>query len=416
MIRVIACVLFACLLTGCGHAGGDSGKGSEGKNDGSQEQKSGDQASRGKAGGSANPTQVTINGASQEKAGIKVASVQLRGVPEYLTASGQIVMNEERTSHIGTYTDGRVTEIHANIGDPVRRGTILARMHSHDVHETRAAYETALEDVTRQKTMVVYQQRMRDRMVRLLDLKSASRQEVEKSESDLKSAQTALANTQISVDKEIAHLTDILNLPASSLGNINESTEQVPVVCTLTGTVIDRKISVGSVVEPGEEVFTVSDLNTVWMIASVNESDIAKVHVGNKARILSQAYPDQDFSGVVTRLGTELDPKTRTLQVRVSIPNPGMRLRTGMYVNAQLAQGMLRQAIFVPEESIQDINGGSFVFTRKPNNVFEATPVQVLSHRNGEAQITAGLRAGDQMVVNGSFVVKSEMLKSQIGE
>ena len=108
--------------------------------------------------------------------------IQSRELPEYLTAAGQIVMNEERTAHIGTYTDGRVTELHANIGDSVVKGSILARMHSHDVHETRAAYETALEGVTRQKTMVDYQRRQRDRMVRLFNLKSASRQEVEKAE------------------------------------------------------------------------------------------------------------------------------------------------------------------------------------------------------------------------------------------
>jgi RND family efflux transporter MFP subunit len=419
MKRILCCAFFSFCLLSCGHAdgGGDTKSDSAPKNAGqensgsSPDRKSGDKASR-----ASGQMQVTINGAAQKKAGIQVAQLQSAEVPEYLTASGQIVMNEERTAHIGTYTDGRVTELKANIGDVVRRGMVLARMHSHDVHETRAAYETALEGVIRQKTMVAYDQRMRDRMMRLFDLKSASRQEVEKAESDLKSAQTDLANAQISVDKEVAHLTDILNLPASALPDINESTEQVPVVSTLNGVVIDRKVSLGSVVEPGEEVFTVSDLNSVWMIASLNESDIGKVRVGNKASILSPAYPDQAFTGQVTRLGTELDPKTRTLLVRIVVPNPGMKLRSGMYVNAQLMQGMSRSAIFVPEEAIQEINGGSFVFTRRSNNVFEATPVQIAHHLNGQAQISAGLVPGDALVVKGSFVVKSEMLKSQIGE
>jgi hypothetical protein len=79
-------------------------------------------------------------------------------------------------------------------------------------------------------------------------------------------------------------------------------------------------------------------------------------------------------------------------------------------------QGMSRSAIFVPEEAIQEINGGSFVFTRRSNNLFEATPVQIAHHLNGQAQISAGLVPGDALVVKGSFVVKSEMLKSQIGE
>ena len=85
-------------------------------------------------------------------------------------------------------------------------------------------------------------------------------------------------------------------------------------------------------------------------------------------------------------------------------------------MNAQIVQGMTHEAIFVPEEAIQEINGGTFVFTRKPNNVFEATPIEIAHRLNGRAQISAGLRPGDDLVIKGSFVVKSEMLKSQIGE
>lgn len=409
MKRALGCLLLALSLMGCGHSGGSEDAGKKTSEDGKGNKPA-------EKSGATAPTQVSIDDAAQAKAGITVEPVRVTELPEYLTASGQIVMNEERTAHIGSYTEGRVTELHANIGDPVHKGSILARMHSHDVHETIAAYQTALESVTRQKTMVAYQQRMRDRMVRLLDLKSASRQEVEKAESDLRSAQTDLTNSQISVDKEVAHLTDILNLPPSSLSSIDENTEQIPVISTLSGVVIDRKISVGSVVEPGEEVFTVSDLSSVWMIASVNETDIAKVRVGNSAEIVSQAFPGEEFPGRITRLGTELDPRTRTLQVRILVPNRGFKLRSGMYVNAKLAQGLSRQAMFIPELAIQEINGGSVVFTRRPNNVFEATPVQIATRLNGTAEIAAGLKAGDELVVKGSFVVKSEILKSQIGE
>jgi RND family efflux transporter MFP subunit len=200
------------------------------------------------------------------------------------------------------------------------------------------------------------------------------------------------------------------------LPNINEETEQVPVVTPISGTVVNRAVTPGTVVEPGEEVFTVSDLSSVWMIASVNEVDISKVHVGNRARILSPAYPDAAFHGQITRLGTELDPKTRTLQARILIPNEGMKLRAGMYVNAQISQGMSRQALFVPEEAIQDLNGGSVVFLRKADNLFEPRPIQIAHRLNGEAEVSAGLKPGDAVVVKGSFVVKSQMLKSQIGE
>jgi cobalt-zinc-cadmium efflux system membrane fusion protein len=405
---MLICLLMALVLLGCGR----EGNGDDSKKQDSPEQNA--SQSHGKYG--ASNGEITIDGAAQEKAGIQVARIESHAVPEYLTAAGQIVMNEERTAHIGSYTDGRVTELHANLGDYVRQGAVLARMHSHDVHETRAAYETALESVSRQQNAVTYQERMRDRMVRLYELKSASKQEVEKAEADLRSAQTDLANARITVEKEVAHLTDILRIPASALTNINEEAEQVPVIAPISGTVVSRAITPGTVVEPGEEVFVVSDLSSVWMIASVNEVDLSKVRVGNKAQILSPAYPDAAFHGRVTRLGTELDPKTRTLQVRVLVPNEGLKLRAGMYVNAQIKQGMSRQSLFVPEEAVQDVNGSSVVFLRKADNVFEPKPIQIAHRLNGQAEVSAGLNSGDAVVVKGSFVVKSQMLKSQIGE
>lgn len=360
--------------------------------------------------------QVKIDADSQRRAGIEVMTVQLRSEPRYLTAAGQIVLDEERTAHVGTYTDGRVVTVSAMVGDFVHKGTVLARMHSHDVHETRAAYETALADVKHQENNVDYARRMRDRMHRLIELKSASRQEVEKSEADLRAAETGLTNAKIGAAKEEAHLTDILSLPPSALSSISETTEQVPVIAAMTGTVIERKITPGSVVEPGEEVFTISDLSNVWMMASVNETDISKLHTGNCARILTQAFPNEAFNGRIQRLGTELDPQTRTLQVRIAIPNSGLKLRPAMYANAQIDEGVSTKALFVPEVAVQDINGGAVVFVRLHNETFEARPVQIAHRLNGEAQIAAGLKPGEHVATKGSFVVKSDMLKSQIGE
>ncbi len=410
MSRILVGLLAIVILGGCSR-GGSNGTEASKKSDSPGKNASQEQSQSGSSNGA-----VTIEGPAQRRGGIQVARIEPRSIPESFQAAGQIVMNEERTAHVGTYTDGRVLEVYANVGDAVRQGAVLARMHSHDVHETRAAYETALETVSRQKTALAYQERMRDRMIRLYELKSASKQEVEKAEADLRSAQTDLANAQISVQKEVAHLTDILRLPASALANINEETEQVPVVTPISGVVVSRAVTPGTVVEPGEEVFIVSDLNSVWMIASISELDISKVRVGDRAQIVSQAYPDAAFHGRVARLGTELDPKTRTLQVRILVPNEGMKLRAGMYVNTQIMQGRSRQALFVPEEAVQDINGGSVVFLRKAENQFEPRPIQIARRLGGEAEVSAGLEPGDDVVVKGSFVVKSQMLKSQIGE
>ncbi len=410
------CIVIAAalaLLISCGKSGDNSGgQKSDSSSNGQQDQNGG----AGKKDASDQEETVTFDQSAREQAGIKTINVSTRKVEEYLVAAGQIALNEDRTANIGTYTAGRVSDVFAQVGDVVRRGQILARMHSHDVHEVRAAYQTALESTIRQEDVLAYRQRMRDRMLRLYQLKSASKQEVERSETELQSARTELANSKIAVNREVAHLTDILHLPESALKNINETTEEVPAIASLTGTVISRMITPGAVVEPGQALFTISDVGSVWMMASVYEPDIAKVSVGKQARIVSAAYPNEVFPGTVTRLGTELDPKTRTLQVRIVVPNPERKLRIGMYVNARVLQQSVRHAIFIPETAIQEVNGGSVAFVHTGANKFEMRPLEIAHRLNGEAEIGAGLKPGESVVTQGSFIVKSEMLKSQIAQ
>jgi membrane fusion protein, heavy metal efflux system len=398
------CVLTAAVLlaaAGCSKGGSTT----------SSSEAGGSKQSQAEAGGT-----VKIEPNARRNVGLQVIRVQPRAVPEYLTAAGQIVMDEEKTVHIGVYASGRITELHANVGDFADRGEVLARMHSHDVHEVRAAYDSALQEVQRQQRVVDYQRRMRDRMQRLLTLKSASPQELEKAQADLHSAETSLRDAQISVTKEAEHLSDILGLPKSQLGHLTETTERVPVISPINGTVVDRKVTLGTVVDPGMEVYTVSDLTSLWMMASVNETDIESLRVGDSAEVTSHAYPDKIFRGKVTRLGPQFDPQTRTLLVRITVPNPRSELRPAMYATAQIKKGQSHRAIFVPEVAVQNINGSFVVFVEKPSNVFTAQPVDIARRINGQAEISKGLQAGDCVVTQGSFIVKSEMLKSQIGE
>ncbi len=407
-MRAIGASVFLICLLGCGRdTGADnrhSGSGDESKN----------QAPKPSTKLPSN--EVAIDENAQEKAGIVVEQVRLSTSPEYLNAVGQTFVNDEKTAHLGAYTDGRVVQVMANVGDQVKRGAVLARMHSHDVHETRAAYETAKQGVARQQNTVEYQRRLRDRMERLYQLKSASRLEVDKAESDLRAAENDLASAQIAVVKEVAHLTDILHIPESEIANLNEETEEVPVVASIGGTVGERKINTGSVVEPGDEVFVLSNLSSLWLIASVSEMDIAKVHLGDEVRLLTKAFPDEDFSGRVTRISNELDPRSRVLPVRVLVPNPTRKLKTAMYVDARIVQSGSRPRILLSENAIQDINGGSVVFVRKQNDLFEARPIEIHQRLHGQAEISSGLKAGEAVVTKGSFVVKSQMLKNQIGE
>jgi multidrug efflux pump subunit AcrA (membrane-fusion protein) len=152
------------------------------------------------------------------------------------------------------------------------------------------------------------------------------------------------------------------------------------------------------------------------MIASVNERDIHFVQVGVAAAIRVRAFPELAFSGRVDQIGPQLDPVTRTLSVRIVVPNHDLHLRPDMFGTAEIAEGSSRSAIFVRDVSVQDLNGNPVVFVRRDNEIFEARPVQLGARRDGLVEIRDGVRPGEMIVDHGAFVVKSEFLTRALSQ
>src|SRR5258708_7687685 len=180
--------------------------------------------------------------------------------------------------------------------------------------------------------------------------------------------------------------------------------------------VLERKVTVGSVVNAGDELCSLSDTRSLWMIAAANEADLAKLGPGQAVRIEVRAYPDREFNGRILKLGEQLDPTTRTLQIRILLPNPQGLLKPEMYATASLPEGEKRSILLLPETAIQDINGVPAVFVRRSATEFEPRAVKTGRHANGEAEITEGLNAGDAVVVKGSFLLKSQLMRRAIEE
>jgi cobalt-zinc-cadmium efflux system membrane fusion protein len=136
--------------------------------------------------------------------------------------------------------------------------------------------------------------------------------------------------------------------------------------------------------------------------------------VGQTVRVLVRAYPERAFPGRILRLGEELDPTTRTLKVRVLVPNQGGLLKPEMYATAEIERAGSRSALFVPEAAAQDLNGNRVVFVKTGADRFEARPIQVARVSDGKMEVTNGLKAGDQVAVKGSFILKSQLLRSSM--
>ena len=393
-----------------------AGADSTGKSGGKSEGGSGDAAGSG-SDASAPTDTVKIDPNDQAKAGIRIVPVQVRTVPRTLSVAGQVAMDEKQTEHLGAYADGQIERVLVSVGDTVRAGQTLSLMHSHTVHETQGSLMQAFAAVTRQESGVRFAQENRDRYQHLLQLQVASQEEAQRAEQQLRQAQQDLADAQANVHMEREHLSDLLQInPEVLTPQTVYKYELIPVRAVKGGTVVQREVTPGQVVNLGDEQFVVSNLSAVWVTASVNEKDLPFVHVGARVHVTTQGYGDTSFPGKVQVLGAQLDPQTRTVPVRVQVPNPGTKLRPGMFTTANIDEPATRNSIYVPDAALQDVNGFRVVFATQDGTSFQVRAVKLGAHSEGLVEVIEGLKPGDHIVVDGAFMVKGELLKGSVGE
>jgi multidrug efflux pump subunit AcrA (membrane-fusion protein) len=297
----------------------------------------------------------------------------------------------------------------------VRKEQVLAELHSHDVHVARAGYRQAIAELERRQVLAAQALKVRDRARRLFELKAASREQVEAAETEYRNAQIQVLNAESEIEKERTHLTDILEVPAEKPGAPGSpdahTADLVPIKAPAAGTVMERRASSGTVVSKGDHVFTISDLSRLWMLASFNESDLSRLRVGQAASVTVRAYPNVNFPGRIVKLGERLDPETRTLQVRIALSNPQSRLKPGMFATVAIGSLGGRPAILVPTEAVQEMNGNKVVFVRIQQTEFRPREISTSTVIDARAEVLSGLQPGEEIVVKGAFLLKSELLK-----
>ena len=362
---------------------------------------------------------IAVPPSEQATAGIRLAVIQPRSVPRTLSVPGQIALDDQRTAHIGPYFDGVVTDVAHNAGDLVHPGEVLAHVHSHSLHETVGALAQDFANAARAQSALLYARQKHDRYVHLYSIQAASLEQQQGSQQELLQAQTELANAQASVVMEREHLSDLLQVPPAAVTPATLYTyENLPIKSPIAGTVITRAITPGMVLQPGMEAYTISNLSSVWLIAAVNEADLPHLRTGEHVTVRSTAWPNQTFPGAVTLIGSTLDPATRTIQLRATIPNPHNQLKPQMFTTADIEEtgAAPRQAIYVPEDALQEINGIQSVFVTVDGTHFSPRALKTLPAVSGQVEVTDGLRPGDRIAVAGAFTLKSDLLKGAIGD
>ncbi len=359
--------------------------------------------------------EIVLPAADEKDGSIQVEVLTTREEPEMLQAPGKITLADGRTWHIGVLTSGRIEKVNVNLGDSVREGQILAYMHSHDVHEVRAAYQTAGSDLSRAEAAAALAQKNYERAERLYSLKAGSLSDVEIARQEVVNAQGTVRNKQVELEKERIHLEGNLGVAAEPNPNVaEEGADHIPIRASGSGYVLAKNVTPGTVVDPTKDLFVIGDLSHVWMIASVGENNLARLRLGQATAVTTAAYPSERFRGKVTNLAAELDPVTRVMRARIEIENSAMKLRPEMLANAQIEIGGMRPLLLISSEAVQQMNDQDVVFVRKSSDRFEVRPVRVGQSINGRIVVLEGLKPGEAVVTRGSFILKSQRLKSAL--
>lgn len=355
--------------------------------------------------------QIVLSAEEQKTGNIETKPVETSQAPTLLRVSGKIARAADRTWRVGVRTNGLLRSVSVNLGDSVRKDQVLARFHADEVREERAKYRTAVAELERLQAAATLAKRNYDRAQSLLELKAASAQQADQARQDLVAAEAAVKNAHTEVERTTDVLEDDLRVPVQPKAG-DEQADLVPILAPAAGYVLEKNITPGQTIAPGQDAFVIGDLSEVWMLASVKQDNLGQLRVGQPATVTLPGLADERFVGKITNLGQELDPVTRVMQVRIVLSNSGQRLRPEMLANADIPIGEASSVLTVASDAVQQINGQDVVFVRTAPDRFVMRPVRVGSTAGGRTPILEGLKAGEQVVVRGSFTLKSHLLKS----
>lgn len=315
--------------------------------------------------------------------------------------------NQRAIADITTLVRGRVVDVYVDLGQQVEANALLAILYSSELGLAQSGYLKA-----RAKLHVAEQAYARAKF--LLQEKVIGEAEAQRRQAELLSMQ-AEAN-------EARDRLKLLGMSDDEFRRLDRSREirsHVPIAAPFAGRIIGRNLTRGEVVETTEKLFVVADLSEVWVRANIPEKDIPFVHSvhasgGTQAEVRINAYPKEIFKGTITYVGDVLDPATRTMQLRLELPNPEGRLKPEMFATIRLFSESQPDRLTVPEAALQRDQDRTFVFVQRSANEYEVRDVQIGESNGTLTSILGGLSEGEPVVTHGAFVLKSELMKKQV--
>jgi len=329
-----------------------------------------------------NSSSVTLT--TEQMKAVVVKEVNPVPMAEQFTAVGEVSFDENNVVRVFPIVSGTVENVDVSLGDYVQRGQILATLLSTDISAYQRDYNVAKANLeVEQKNIARSEDLYKSGML---------------SEKDIAEARKDFANS----NSEFNEKKQILELYGGSSERLDATFR---VVAPRSGFIVERNINEGTQIRTdlNTNIFTISDLKTIWIWANVHESDMSKVKEGDLVTVKTVAYPDKTFQGTIKKIGTMLDPQSRVIRVRTELDNQDGLLKPEMFATVIITSQTSEKIIAVPEKALVLENNNFYVMKVTGTNTFEKVKVEVGRKFSHFAEVKGGLKPGEHIIVEGAL-------------
>jgi len=353
---------------------------------------------------------LSLSAEAYQAAEITVAAVGRRTVVPTIRVTGTLSYDERRMAIATARIGGRIKRVVADYGQRVKGGEVLAWIDSPELGAAQADYRRA-------ESMNRLRKAEYERAELLLQRDAISRGQLLRREVDW---QAAHADLQTAEQK--LHILGLSQADIAALSTDQGEDEYAyPVRTPIDGRVTERRAVPGRVVSADDELFTIAELDSLWLFVQIFEKDLPAVREGAEVTLTCESHPEERFDGTIDFVGQVLDPHSRTIRARAVIDNPDRELKPGMFVYASIegrrSSDVTPSVLAVPTTAVaRNVEGRDAVFVQSAEHSFEVRTVELGETSGDWVEIRSGLSEAELIAVTGVFTLKSEVLKGGLEE
>ena len=340
---------------------------------------------------------------------VKTMTVSTAKTDVVLNVTGEVQLNQNTAAHISPRISGVIRSVKVDIGAVVKKDDVLLEMDSVELGQ-------ALNDYEKNKTLAELSRKNVDREKSLMAKKISS-------ERDLIEAQATFEQNQAEMRAAEQKL-HVLGLREDDIAAVAHDPQgiligRLPARAPFDGTIIEKHAVIGELIEPGKDIMMLANLRTVWVWANIYEQDLGLL-LGKKGRaipvkVFVHAFPGRAFAGEIDYTGSTMDEQTRTLKVRATVNNEEELLRPGMFCEIQVLVALGKEAIAIPKVALLSDEGNDFVFRYLKDDYYVRRAVKKGREFDDSVEVVDGLKVGETIISDGSFLLKSDVLRSKMG-